>query len=398
MEMRTPHLVAHAKERLSISELWERRGWPGKPGKSCKFPDGSDKRASASVFSEGRLLKCFRSGRVFDAPALLAEVEGLALDAACREFIALAGLSGAEAATLPPPPPRKSSPEPERVKPKFPPMEAGGREDFEALARLRGVSPEAVRLAVDRGLLFFAHSQEGRAWIVSDSSRWLGIARRMDGQGWQCLRGAKARMLRGSWASWPIGCDEAAEFPAVAIVEGGPDMLAVLHFAIEQGAADEVAPICMASSGISFPGETLAHFAGKRGRIFFDADEAGGAAFERWAAQLKEAGASVDGFDFEGLTRADGEAVKDLNDLCLLSAESWEQWGPLLDSCMKFSPAGAGSPSLPDPLKKMTYRDRNTLRAAGLEADPVLLKALELFKGRNLALIEPQTEGGPCPA
>ncbi len=92
MEMKAPSLVALAKKRLSISELWLRRGWPGKPGKSCKFPDGSDTRASASIFAEGRLLKCFRSGRVFDAPALLAEVEGMTIDAACREFIALARL------------------------------------------------------------------------------------------------------------------------------------------------------------------------------------------------------------------------------------------------------------------------------------------------------------------
>ena len=106
----------------------------------------------------------------------------------------------------------------------------------------------------------------------------------------------------------------------------------------------------------------------------------------------------VDGFDFDGLTRADGEAVKDLNDLCQLSAESWEQWGPLLDSCMKFSPPGESAPPLPDPLKKMTYKDRNTLRTSGLESDPVILRALELFKGKSLALIEPQTEGASCPA
>jgi hypothetical protein len=392
-----PGFVALAKERLSISELWDRRGWPGRPGKSCKFPDGSDKRASASVFAEGRLLKCFRSGRVFDAPALLAEVEGLPLDAACREFIALAGLSGADSASLNPPP-RKSWPEPKREKPKFPPMDAGRYADHVALARLRGVSLEAVRLAVERGLVYFANSCEGRSWIVTDSARWLGIARRMDGNGWQCLRGAKARMIRGSWASWPIGCRESAEFPAVALVEGGPDLLAVLHFGLKQSVVDCVAPVCMASSGISFPSETLPHFVGKRARIFFDADAAGRAAFERWAVELKDAGASVDGFDFDGLTRPDGEPVKDLNDLCQLSSESLEQWGPLLDSCMKFSPVGAGSPSLSDPFRKMTHKDRNTLRAADLEADPVILRVIELFKGRNLTLNETATGEASCPA
>jgi hypothetical protein len=390
-----PGFVALAKERLSIFELWELRGWPGRAGKSCKFPDGSDERASASVFAEGRLLKCFRSGRVFDAPALLAEVEGLPLDAACREFIALAGLSGADSASLNPPP-RKSWPVPKREKPKFPPMDAGRDADHISLARLRVVSLEAVRLAVQRGLVYFADSKEGRTWIVTDSARWLGIARRIDGKGWQCLRGAKARMIRGSWASWPIGCREAKDFSAVALVEGGPDLLALLHFAIEQGAADSVAPICMASSGIFFPAETLSHFAGKRARIFFDADESGAAAFKRWAEQLKEAGAVVDGFDFDGLTRADGDSVKDLNDLCQLSSESWKQWGALLDSCMKFSPAAAGSCSLPDVLKKMTHKDLNTLRAAGLESDPIILKAIELFKARNFTFNETATGEASC--
>jgi hypothetical protein len=44
----------------------------------------------------------------------------------------------------------------------------------------------------------------------------------------------------------------------------------------------------------------------------------------------------------------------------------------------------------------MTHKDRNTLRAAGLEADPVILRALELFKGRNLTLNETATGEAPC--
>ena len=401
-------LVAEAKERLSIPELWELRGWPGKPGKSCKFPDGSDKRASASVFSDGKLLKCFRSGRVFDAPALLAEVEGVPIESACRDFIRLAGLAGVKPASLPPPPLREPRPEPERVKPTFPPLSPCTPEDVAALASLRGVSPEAVRLAEDRGLLLFADSREGRSWIVADSSRWIGIARRMDGRGWQCLGGAKARMLRGTWASWPIGIREAEGFPAIALVEGGPDLLAAFHFAIEQGVAELVAPVCMASSGISFPGEVLPRFDGKRVRVFLDDDSAGAGAFVRWSAQLREAGAEVDGFSFDGLTRADGEPLKDLNDLCFLSADSWEQWGAVVGSCMRFaaplpSPAPAspmlppGGPAVPD-FQNMTHHARSTLSASAFAGDPIILKAISLFKGRNLSFSSGQPEGAQCPA
>lgn len=404
--MSGPGLIAEAKERLSISALWELRGWPGKPGKSCKFPDGSDKRASASVLADGMLLKCFRSGRVFDAPALLAEVEGLPMESACREFIRLAGLSGAHVAGLPPRPRRENPPEPARVKPKFPLLSACTPEDVAGLARLRGVSPDAVRLAVDRGLLHFADSREGRSWLVADSSRWSAIARRMDGRGWDFLGGAKARMLRGNWASWPIGIGEAANFPCIALVEGGPDLLAALHFAIQQGVADAVAPVCMASAGISFPGEVLPYFDGKRVRIFLDGDRAGAAAFERWAGQLTDAGAVMDGFAFDGLTRADGEPVKDLNDVCLLGPDSWEQWGEVLGACMKFSPVASNppaavaecSPEVPEVLKNMTYSDRATPAASGFAGDPVILKAIQIFQGHGIEITMPQPELEKCPA
>ena len=181
------------------------------------------------------------------------------------------------------------------MKPAFPPLSPCTPADVAALSRLRGVSPDAVRMAEDRGLLLFAESREGRSWIVADSSRWIGIARRMDGRGWECLGGAKARMLRGTWASWPIGIREAESFPAIALVEGGPDLLAAFHFAIEQDVAGLVAPVCMASSGISFPVDVLPRFEGKRARVFLDNDPAGAAAFVRWSDQMREAGAAVDG-------------------------------------------------------------------------------------------------------
>lgn len=90
--MSGPTPIERAKARLSIPELWHLRGWPGKPGKSCRFPDGTEKRNSASIFKEGTLLHDFRSGKTYDGPALIAEVESLSLSDAARLFIKLSGV------------------------------------------------------------------------------------------------------------------------------------------------------------------------------------------------------------------------------------------------------------------------------------------------------------------
>lgn len=384
--MSGPGMVALAKDRLTIPALWEMRGWPGKPGKSCRFPDGSDRRASASVFADGQLIKDFRSGDLLDAPALLARVENTSEADACRLFLRLAGVTGADAAApLPPPPAPRVPAEPVRVRPSFPALECGTAADVAALAKLRGVSPAAVSLAMDRGLLHFADSREGRAWLVADSARWNFIARRLDGRGWRCLGDKKARMPRGGWAAWPIGIADAAPFPALAIVEGGPDALAAFHFAHAAGVADRVAVLVMASAGMTIPAQCLDGLEGKRARIFMDADKWGAAAFERWAGQLAGAGVTVDGFSFDGLTRADGEPVKDLCDALQLSEESRARWGQLVAGCMDFArEAGpAHCVSADDPAGRILARlpapQRQLVAGTEFARDEGFLAAVEMF-------------------
>ena len=69
--------IETAKDALRIPELWERRGWPGTPGRACPVPYRDDSRPSGSVFRDGLLFHDFGSGETFDAPALLARVEDL---------------------------------------------------------------------------------------------------------------------------------------------------------------------------------------------------------------------------------------------------------------------------------------------------------------------------------
>lgn len=260
---------------------------------------------------------------------------------------------------------------------------------------LRGVSPAAVILALDRGLLHFADSREGRAWLVADSARWNFIARRLDGRVWRCVGDKKARMPRGGWGAWPIGIADALPFPALAVVEGGPDALAAFHFAIASGVSKRLAVVVMASSGMTIPAQCLDGLEGKRARIFIDSDRWGAAAFTRWARQLVEAGVIVDGFSFDGLTRDDGSPVKDLCDALRLSDQSAALWGGVVADCMDFAGASDHAPCVPsrEPqdsiLDRLPLSQRQLVAGSEFERDEGFLSAVEMF-------VLP--EGEICPA
>jgi hypothetical protein len=71
-------------------------------------------------------------------------------------------------------------------------------------------------------------------------------------------------------------------------------------------------------------------FTNKRVRIFGHADDPGRLAVERWAAQLTSVGAKVDAFNFDGLVRADGQPVTDLNDSFLMDGTNFAELGGML--------------------------------------------------------------------
>ena len=96
----------------------------------------------------------------------------------------------------------------------------------------------------------------------------------------------KAKTLPGSQAASPIGLLEASSFPAIALVEGGPDILAAVHLAWCAGVEDHIAVVAMLGASNRIPEDVLRHFAGKRVRIFQHDDDAGRNAGALWAAQL----------------------------------------------------------------------------------------------------------------
>jgi hypothetical protein len=201
------------------------------------------------------------------------------------------------------------------------------------------LGPEAVGILADRGLLFCCDSDEGRAWVVTDATRRNAQVRRMDGVPWVRI-GAKAWTLPGSEAGWPVGLREALPFPAIALVEGGPDMLAAVHLAWCAGCEDEVAPVAMLGGANRIPDDALALFAGKRVRIFGHADEPGQAAAARWASQLAEVGCDVDGYSLGGLLQSSGAAVDDVCDFAHVDPDQWEILRHEIEQAFTFAPRG----------------------------------------------------------
>jgi len=327
--------IIEAKDLLRIPQLWRHFGYHGEPGTSCQSPFRDDHKPSFSVSVDGKLWNDFATGDAGDAVDFFQRATGLSQKDSCRKFIEMAF-----GRTLPEPrtgQPRASGVKTPDAKPKpvFPDFTKGTADEINRLARIRSISREGLEWATERGILWFATLHVHRAWIITDAARVNAQARRLDGMPWEHVQ-AKAWTLPGSWAAWPIGVREANQFPTIALCEGGPDLLAVHDLALWEGASHyanrdaQCAPVAMLGATLNIHPDALPMFESKRVRIFSHADDAGRAAAIRWKDQLKTVGAVVDAVRFDGLRRADGKPVKDLNDALLMDAASRNQAWRLL--------------------------------------------------------------------
>lgn len=210
----------------------------------------------------------------------------------------------------------------------------GSEDELAKLAADRNISVESCRLAEARGLLRFLDHREGTGWVITDKIRENAVARLLGGRLW--ANGAKAKTLPDSRAKRPIGIIEAMSFECVAILEGGPDALAAIHFMLECGTEDAVAPVCMASCNSEFMPGDLQRLRGKSIRLFPHADQKGREAAIRWLEQLRVVSSDIDIEDLSGLIKSDGTGAKDLNDLTDLAYDSWEPLRQDLDGLMIF--------------------------------------------------------------
>lgn len=364
----SPHL-ADAKARLNVYQIAAILCPDWQPRKSCCSPFRPDRKASFSVYADGQKWKDQSTGEGGDAIDFLAKARNLSPEEARRQFVELAGV-------MPHPnertslgnlvrSPDRDAAEKENKRAGWPEFVKPSGAEIRAIAGLRNLGPEAVGILADRGLLWCADSAEGRAWIVSDGARRNAQGRLLSGAKWAA--GMKAKTLPGSEAAWPVGLREAFTFPAIALVEGGPDMLAAVHLSWCAGVENEVAPAAMLGAANRIPDDALALFSGKRVRIFGHADEPGQAAAGRWASQLAGVGCDVDGYSFAGLLQSSGPPVDDVCDFSHVDVEQWETLRHEIEAAFTFAPR---CPTKALPAEKESLAQAGACEAlAGKEAE-----------------------------
>jgi hypothetical protein len=312
--------IEEAKVRFTIPMLWRMFNLRGDPGSPCHSPFREDRSPSFSVFDEGRRWIDHATAERGDAVDFLAKIKGISKAEAFIELLKMVD----ETAPQPVSSPHHSAPraEPRRGQIKLDGIEPCSKGDLWQIGKLRYIPLAGLMLAQERKLLFaYSDPYQGRCLLVTDDARRSAIYRRLDGKRFHYREpqddkkeGPKSRNWKGSEANWPIGIAQSGGFASIALCEGAPDFLAAFALAYASAVESLVAPVCMTGAACSIHKDALPMFRGKRVRIFGHADKAGQCAIQRWAEQLEGIQAEVDGFFFEGLVKADGSPIKDLND------------------------------------------------------------------------------------
>ena len=226
-------------------------------------------------------------------------------------------------------------------------FEAPTGEETTKVADLLGFAPEAMQIAASRGLLFCATCLDGhRSFVVADSAKLSAAASRMDGLPWERTNRI-SRTLPGSMGGWPVGIGEAPQFPAVALVCGGIDLLAALHLAWCAAREDIIAPAAIMPIDTGTAGiadMTLPLFKDKAVCLFPHADKAGRQAKAKWGRQLAGAGIKAEIYDFQGLITADKSPVVTLADFVRVDPDQWEERRDIIEGAFCFGPAPKATP------------------------------------------------------
>lgn len=181
----------------------------------------------------------------------------------------------------------------------------GTDEDFAAILRTHNLPMEAeagLVLAHSFRVLHFAEVGGFASWLVSDESRKVAEAHRLDGSPFPpvgSLGQRKAHPLKGSVMSWPVGllprlsADRHRRVPVV-LVEGGPDLLAAFALlACLPMAERDFLPVAMLGTGASIGPDAIELLSRREVVIVAHGDKAGADAAARWASQLTKAACTV---------------------------------------------------------------------------------------------------------
>jgi hypothetical protein len=222
-----------------------------------------------------------------------------------------------------------SYPEPAEQRPNTAFLRNGTTAELSRFATARGISVEALKLAQRMGTARVGRVCGFPSIVLLDESARCLEGRRLDGKPYPAVRSdnfelaeRKAHTIPRSKKNWPVGIVRAPEyrnkFNIVALTEGLPDYFVALHFALRQKRTD-IQPVAILGRGQAkhgFHSDCLELFRGRRVRIFphTDSDDGGLEQAIVWGRQLERLDCKVDLFRFDGLSKADGSPIKDLND------------------------------------------------------------------------------------
>ncbi len=314
--------IEEAKDRLSIPTLAAQLFPDWKPAKCCKRPWGEDNHASFSVFDNGRRWKDHATGEHGDAVDFLARALGLSPEDGIRRFIEMAGGGHREQ-----PAPLQQAPSANAVaaggdsedkkakRAAWPVLEILSPEEEQTVSTLRHLPPVGAQWAARDAVLRGATVDGSPSWLILSACKRNAQARRLDGKPFEMGgESLKAKTLPGSIAQIPVGCFFDVRWPLVAVVEGGPDVVAAYAAIQTLGLLDTVAVCGMLGAAMKIPPGALATFRNRRARIIQHADAAGERAADAWARQIHDAGGKVDIWTPD-------KAGADLNDIFHLPAE-----------------------------------------------------------------------------
>ena len=302
--------ILEGKERLDVSAVASKLFPHWKPATSCKAPWREDNSASFSVFDGGQKWKDHATGEAGDAADFVARAMDISKEDGLRQFMEMAGGGYREQSrptarpTAPLPP--ADSDDKRHKRAMWPAMELPTDNELEAIATLRRLPLDGPHWASMDGVLRMANVEGQRCWIIRSACGKNAQARRLDGL--PLGDNLKAKTLAGSIATLPVGNYHDRRWPAVALLEGGPDVLAAYAAIYKLGLLDTVAVAGMLGAAMRPPYGALATMAGRRVRIFQHNDVAGQKAADSWARLIHNAGGDVDLW-------TPAQAGADLNDI-----------------------------------------------------------------------------------
>jgi hypothetical protein len=330
--------VAVAKSRLLLPELARILRVPGKiperDGQTvpCMWPERhshGDRRPSFNFYAGLTRYRCFGCGAAGDGGDLVAEWLRISPQEGLRRFLEIAGgeripdgltssCTPFRARTAPWCDPWGDSPEKRGKRMTWQRLRRGTPAELATVGRLRGLDVETCRRADRLGWLRFCELSGCQAWVLCSACGRNVQARRLDGRDWDHMGNRfKAWSLPGSCASLPLGMPTIVEdVPFVGLASGGPDFLALLEVAMQEGREADCATLGILGESMKLAAPVVKLCRGRRVRFFAHSDDAGRRSAARWAEQLRAEAATCDAFDFSAF------GCNDLNDFVKLKPEA----------------------------------------------------------------------------